>query len=162
MTDIPRALVAQALGTPEADLPPGDLPAERFAARYLAFVTVSLEADAPDGLPDAWTAALFEHLAKDHPARALTTIQAALRLVDSPDEVALLAAGPLQTLVETHGVSMLGELEAAAQSTPRFAFALSGLWSEGAGAPLLWAKVHSLATQGRLDDGDPLPPAAPG
>lgn len=161
MTDpnraIPRPLVAQALGTPEEALPPGDLPLERFAARYLRFVTVSLEVDAPEGVPDAWTAALFEHLAKDDPALCLATIRAALIACDTPDEVALLAAGPLQTLAEAHGPEMIQAFEAEAAANPRFAFALSGVWTEGTGSPLFWAKVKSLATHGNLDDGDPLP-----
>ena len=42
---IPRALVAEALGIDEANLPPGDLPLDRLAARFLAYLRAGEDDD---------------------------------------------------------------------------------------------------------------------
>lgn len=161
MTAVPRALVAETLGVDAAALPPGDLPLDRLAARFLAFLAAGDEEHpAPPDHPDGWTFALVDALTRDHPHLALAAIRAMLAACDSPEAVAEIAAGPLEDLVAENGPEVIGALEALAAAAPRFAYALTGVWQRGPEAPLLWARIEA-ARRGvpGLDDGAPLPAA---
>lgn len=158
---VPRTLVADALGVDADDLPPGDLPLDRLATRFLAFLAAGDEGNpALPGHPDAWTFALLDTLSRDHPPLALAAIRAMLAVCDSPERVAEVAAGPLEDLVAENGPAVIDALEALAATAPRFAYALTGVWQRGHEAPLLWARIEA-ARRGvpGLDDGAPLPAA---
>ncbi|GIT90913.1 hypothetical protein JANAI62_13670 [Jannaschia pagri] len=79
MLMIPRALVAEALGLPEGTdaLPPGDLPMDRFLARYMAYLGT---VDASTETPDAWTGALMDSLIAHHPDLALSALRSGAAL----------------------------------------------------------------------------------
>lgn len=158
---IPRAVVADALGVDEAALPPGDLPLDRLAARFLAYLRAGDDdTPAPPDHPDAWTFALMDDLTRDHPGLGLAAACAALAACDSPDDVALVAAGPLEDLLTANGAAVIGAVEARAATAPRLAYALTGVWPPENGAPLLWARLRALTADiPALDDGAPLPPA---
>lgn len=161
-TAIPRKLVAEALGVDEASLPPGDLPLDRLAARFLAYLRAGDgESPAPATHPDAWTVALFDALARDHPGPALAAIRAVLWACASPEDVAMVAAGPLEDAIGAQGSALIDEIEHLAATAPRFAYALTGVWpGEPGAAPLLWARIEAArAGVPGLDDGAPLPPA---
>lgn len=154
---IPRALVAEALGMPEADLPPGDLPLDRLAERFLDYLHAGDEI-APDH-PDAWTFALFDDLTRDHPDLGFAATVAVLAACENPEDVADIAAGPLEDLIAAHGAELIDEIEALASRAPRFAYALTGVWKRETPA-LLWARIEAArADVVGLDDGAPLPPA---
>jgi hypothetical protein len=158
---IPRALVADTLGTDEAALPPGDLPLERLARRLLSYLRAGTEnaLPAPDH-PDAWTFVLLDHLTRDHPALALAAIRAMLAACDTPEDVAFVAAGPLEDLLSAHLPALIDEVEALAASSPRFGYALTGVWKPTSAAPLLWARIETARRDvPGLDDAAPLPPA---
>ncbi|MGB3408825.1 MAG: hypothetical protein WBA67_15175 [Jannaschia sp.] len=98
---IPRALVATALGLPaDTDaLPPGDLPLDRFAARYVAYLaSENTDQDAPD----AWTGTVMDHLIAEAPALALEAIRAGL-----PVDAARHLADPLAELGQAPGMAAL-------------------------------------------------------
>ncbi|GKY87820.1 DUF6869 domain-containing protein [Sinisalibacter aestuarii] len=156
---IPRTLVASALGVPESDLPPGDLPLDRLATRFLAYTRAGDGETVPEGHPDAWTYALFDDLTRAHPALALAALRATLAACASPEDVAMVAAGPLEDLIAENGAAVIGEIEALAASAPRFAYALTGVWQRET-PPLLWARIEAArAGADGLDDGAPLPAA---
>ena len=108
---IPRATVAAALGLPEATdaLPPGDLPFDRFAARYLDYLSAP---EAGAETPDAWTGAVMDHLVATRPDLALDAIRAGLAM--DPDG---LLADPLAELGMTEG----DRVEEAARADPALA-----------------------------------------
>jgi len=158
---IPRALVAEALLVDENSLPEGDLPIDRFATRFLAYLRAGDEDNppAPDH-PDAWTFSLMSALTRAHPALGLAATKAALAAGEAPEDVADIAAGPLEELIVTHGTGLIGEIEALATSAPRFAYALTGVWPQDLKGSLLWARIEAArAGVPGLDDGAPLPPA---
>lgn len=159
-THIPRALVAKALGVGEDALPPGDLPLERLATRYLAFLRAGDEANpAPEGHEDAWTADVFIELTDSHPDLGLAATDAALAVCETPDDVAVVAAGPLEDLIAQHGAALIDRIEARAAASPRFAYALTGVWPQGQDGTLFWARIEA-ARRGvpALDESAPLPP----
>ena len=155
---IPRALVAEALGVDPEALPPGDLPLDRFAARFLGYLRAG--GDDEEANPehaDFWTYALFDELARAQPALCLAAIRASLAEAREPEEVALIAAGPLEDLLAAQGAAMIGAVEALAEAAPRFRYALTGVWPREEGPALFWARIKALATGPALDAGDPLP-----
>lgn len=158
--NIPRTLVAEALGLSEDDLPPGDLPMARFAERVRQVLRDTAEADDPGAHPDAWTLALFFVLAEDHPALCLAALRAGLAACECPEDVAALAAGPLEALLTAHGPALLGDIETLAETAPRFRYALTGVWPPETGAGLFWARIRAL-TEGTagLDDDAAMPGA---
>lgn len=156
MTAIPRQLVADALGADPATLPDGDLPVARLAKRYHAFLAAP-EDPALTG-PDAWTLAVMDALVQDHPALAFEVILATLSLCDSPETVSLLAAGPTEDLLATHGATVIDRFETVARTSALMRFLLSGVWQQGMPA-LLWARVQTARAPGPdMDEGAPLPP----
>ncbi|MFO6464466.1 hypothetical protein ACK8OR_08740 [Jannaschia sp. KMU-145] len=117
LTDaIPRAVVAEALGLPETTdtLPPGDLPVDRLALRYIAYLASD---EAATETPDAWTGAVFDHLVAFFPADALAVLVAGADR--DPDGVLV---DPLLDLGEAAPDL---DLEAAAEGAPGFAALLA-------------------------------------
>lgn len=163
MTDaIPRALVASALRVGEDALPPGDLPLDRLAERYLAYLRAGEEdAPPPDDHPDAWTSDVFIALTQDHPQLGLAATLAAIAACQTPEDVALVAAGPLEDLIAMHGATLIDAIEERAARDPRFAYALTGVWPPDGIGPLLWARIEAARRDvPGLDDGALLPPNA--
>ena len=157
---IPRSLVAEALFVDEDSLPDGDLPLARLAARYLAYVRAG-EGDepAPADHPDAWTSDLFFELAHKHPDLGFAATEAALAACESPEEVAVVAAGPLEDLIAQHGALLIDRIEARGEDSPRFAYALTGVWPQGNRGTLIWARIEAARRDvPGIDDGAPLPP----
>ena len=74
---IPRATVAAALGLPATTeaLPEGDLPLDRFAARYVAYLE---SGETGSDTADGWTGAVMDHLIEANPHLALDAIRAGL------------------------------------------------------------------------------------
>ncbi|WP_292025158.1 DUF6869 domain-containing protein [Maritimibacter sp. UBA3975] len=156
-TTLPRPLVADSLGVSADTLPEGDLPLGRFAERYLDYLRATYETEAFDAHPDYWTDLLMAALVDDHPETALDAICAALALCDDVEEVEIIAAGPLEDLMDAHGADLLFRLDEIASNAPRFRLALALLWQEAPGKPLLVARVKGLA--GGADPEGDLPPS---
>ncbi|GGL67634.1 DUF6869 domain-containing protein [Wenxinia marina] len=156
MSSIPRELVAEATQLPPHALPDGDLPMARFAERHAEFVAAAAR-DEGAGHAEFWTWLVMEELVRERPAQALEAIRAVLALLTTPEEVASLAAGPLEDLLTHHGVVALDAMEADA--TPRLRYALTGVW-KGDLPKDVWHRVEALrAGSPELDEGAPLPAA---
>lgn len=154
---IPRDRVAAALGVDPATLPEGDLPLERFAARYLGFLRATYETEAFEGHPDYWTDLLLAALIEADPALAFAALCAALAGAADEEELTLIAAGPLEELLDHAGPAVLPDIEARAPGAPRLRLALGALWQDSPGKPLLAARLRALAGEAPPDDA-PLPP----
>ena len=152
---ISRALIADALMVDERTLPEGDLPLPRLAERYLSLISV--DEDAYGTHPEVWTADLMFDLVRDHPDLAFDAICATLERCTAPQQVAMLAAGPLEDLLTEHGPAWIDRIEAEAATSPRFRYALTGVWKNEI-KPLVWARVETARHGPSLDNGDPLPP----
>ena len=103
---IPRSTVAAALDLPPDTnaLPPGDLPVERFAERFLAALQAEDETD-------AWTVDLFHHLVTDDPHIAVASLLCCLDR--APEQAETLGGGPLTDLLTRSGAAAMGPLEAS-------------------------------------------------
>lgn len=145
MTDIPRSFVAETLGVTEDSLPEGDMPQDRFAERYIGFLRATYETEVFDAHPDHWTDLVMSALIESRPSLALSVICAVLAACEDVEEVEIVAAGPLEELMDTHGADLLPEIDERANAAARFRLALAALWAEGGGAPLLKARVRAVA-----------------
>ena len=158
MTTVPRDLVASALGISPEALPPGDLPVSRLAERWVGYLRATREDDAPQDHPEVWTFAVLADLARAAPDLCVDVILAALPLCQGPDDIALVAAGPLEDVIATHGAAIIDRIEAAAPQSARLRLALSGVWPQGSAGTALWQRVQ--AARGGdpgLDEGAGLP-----
>ncbi|MBV7409472.1 DUF6869 domain-containing protein [Maritimibacter sp. DP1N21-5] len=152
---IPRPLVAKALDQPEDALPSGDLPIDRLAQRFLMFLRDTDEDEDFEGHPEVWTAVLASSLASENPDLSFAVQEALVAEAQAPQDLSLIAAGPMTELFATHGPDLLERIEAATTS-PRFAMALGALAPEGHGNSLFWARVQAMA-KGHPDMIDDLP-----
>lgn len=130
-----------------------------------------------EALADLW---LAEHLSDDgdpeeaswsdlcvfeldaHPEVLLAFCLRALRKATTPWQVGLLAAGPLEELICTHGADVIDRLEDQARRSARVRYALTGIWSQNIEDEGLRARIEAARTEAMdtgLDTGGPLPPA---
>lgn len=72
---------------------------------------------------------------------AETVWQAILRIMQrelTAEQVALLAAGPVEDLLALHGVQFIDRFEAEARRTPAFARVLCGVWRRDIPEEIWW------------------------
>ncbi len=156
---IPRALVAEALGVGPDALPPGDLPVPRLAQRFMDYLRDAFARDDTGQHPEFWTFALYSELITRRPELALAVALACLDLCADAEEAALLAAGPLEDLLDGAGPAVIEQLEILASDSPRLRYALSGVWLQGAAGQKLLGRVRAAAGDAPgIEDGAPLPP----
>ncbi len=70
----------------------------------------------------------FNWLVGDYPEQAWSAILAALEDPRLEDSLGVLAAGPLEDLLSNHGEAFIRRVEETAQSNPKFAWLLGGVW----------------------------------
>lgn len=158
-TTIPRSLVAEALGVDEESLPGGDLPLDRFARRFLGYLRETLAGTAYDAHPDFWTFMLLDALIETNPDLCLDALVACLGQCETPEDAALIAAGPLDDLIARQGPALIDRIEALAAAAPRLRYALSGIEPQSQRTNPAWPRLAALAETGpQIDGGDPLPP----
>ncbi len=81
----------------------------------------------------------------DHNADPETAWQAVLRIMKhdlSDEQMALLAAGPIESLLSWHGPKFIDRIEAEAQRSPAFAHLLGGVWRQDM-PDEIWQRVES-------------------
>ena len=70
--------------------------------------------------------------------------QAVLRIMQrelSAEQISLLVAGPVEDLLALHGAQFIDRIEQQAQSSPKFAHLLGGVWQRGMPAEI-WDRVE--------------------
>ena len=134
---IPRATVAAALDLPEDTdaLPPGDLPVERFAERFLHALQAEDETD-------AWTVDVFHHLVAADPQLAVKTLLACL--TRTPDQAQSLGEGPLTDLLTRSGAEAMTTLEASGH--PALPGAMAAVDTSEIEHPFLLARIEAART----------------
>lgn len=106
-----------------------------------------------------WSFACVDDRAHDHPEQAWELVLAMLPLLETAENTAHFAAGPLETLIAQNGDLVIERIEAEAVKSPRFRYMLSGVWSQGKSETETWKRVEKARADGpSIDDGDPIPP----
>jgi hypothetical protein len=75
-------------------------------------------------------------------------------------ELCVIAAGPLEDLLELHGPAVIAQLETLAKVDPRFRLMLSGTWGRDRTDPAVWARLVAAVTPGPVIDHDGRTPSA--
>lgn len=112
---------------------------------------------ADDAFP--WSALCVFEL-RDHPEEIWTFIRLALAGAETVWQVIMLAAGPLEDLIADHGDALIDRIEREARQSPRFRFALTGVWPQGAATSPVWLRVEAaraVAMATGIDAGGRLP-----
>ena len=72
---------------------------------------------------------------------------------ETPHYVAILASGPLQTILANFAEEIIGPIEVIGRKSPKFRLLLSAIWAEGRMKPHIFARVRAvLAHESPLDD----------
>jgi len=101
-----------------------------------------------------------DELMQAAPDEAVTFLLAALEECKTPDHVALLGAGALETLLKAHGPRVIGALERAAERQAKVRYLLSSTWGEPNIAPTVWRRIIAAIACGPVMDADPRTPAS--
>lgn len=153
MTPLPPELVTVLCNAAEA---PEDIRTlEALVSLWLAQNAVEPESD--DDFP--WSAACLFEL-RDHPELVWSFVRQALSQASTIWQVVMLAAGPLEDLIADHGAEFIDRIEREARHSPRFAYALTGVWPQGEADNAIWARIErarATAMMSGLDAGGPLP-----
>ena len=75
-----------------------------------------------------WVWEVVDHVCDHDPERAVVVIRALVAEAKDDDELAVIGAGPLESLLRQQGPQAIALVEAAAAEDPRFRFALAGVW----------------------------------
>jgi hypothetical protein len=101
----------------------------------------------PEQTIDEVVAAWFEgehtmfDVVHDSPEVAWSAILQILKRELTGEQISLLAAGPLESLLATHGPLFIDRIEREADHNPRFNHLLGGVWNPG--APEIWKRVQT-------------------
>jgi hypothetical protein len=75
-----------------------------------------------------WLFGWVGELCQRHPVAAWPLVCTLVDVATNDEELAFVAAGPIEDLLRTHGPEMIERVEAQATASPRFRRALSGVW----------------------------------
>jgi hypothetical protein len=94
------------------------------------------------------------------PGAAVGFLVVACAQCKSLPELCVIAAGPLEDLLEAHGPQVIPHLEKLAKIDPRFRLMLSGTWGQDRCDPHVWTSLVTAVTPGPVIDADGRTPAA--
>ena len=94
------------------------------------------------------------------PGPSVAFILAALDACQTGAQVAILGAGPLETLLKAHGLKVIGDLEREARNHAKVRYLLSATWGRDHIDPGVWERLVIAVSPGPAMDGDARTPAA--
>lgn len=151
MTPLPPDLLSRLAGAPA-----GVDTVEALAALWLADNAAERQ---DDDVP--WSVICVMELGA-HPEEAWIFVREALAAAGTVWQAVMIAAGPLEDLIAEHGAAVIDRIEREARQSPRFCFALTGVWPQGNQRSPVWARVEAARAAAKargIDAGGPLPPA---
>ena len=134
----------------------GAFDAAKVAREYTTHV---VRAPNTDDAIDHWSYDCVEEICNEAPTDALAFVIAVLPLLETNQEAAYFAAGPLEVLIAYSGEAVIDQIETLSRQSPRFRFVLTGVWPLGNGGTELWARVEKARKGGAHIDRDQIPPA---
>lgn len=136
----------------------GTFDPQRLARAYLKIRPAGEEAEANDGSMQAFDC--VDEMVHHAPGPSIAFILAALDACRTGAQVAILGAGPLETLLQAHGPAVIGDLERAAGLHAKVRYLLSATWARDRIDPSVWERLVIAVTPGPVMDGDGRTPAA--
>lgn len=134
-----------------------------FDPKHIARVLLKIAAPSGDNEPKGDRMRAYDcidEMVQTAPEAAVIFILAALDECKSAEQVALLGAGALETLLKVHGPKVIGPLERAAAQHPKVRYLLSATWGQSSIVPKVWQHLIAAVSAGPVMDADPRTPAA--
>jgi hypothetical protein len=135
-----------------------------FAAARLARIYLKIPPDAgvpPEPRADRMQARdCVDEIVSEAPGAAVTLLLDGIEQCRGAKHVALLAAGPLESLLARHGPSVIDALERAARNSSKVRYLLSGTWGRSRIDPGVWQRLVAAVAAGPVMDADARTPAA--
>lgn len=100
--------------------------------------------DSGDSDPKFWAVEKFEELSDKEPELCWSLILAVLDRKPSEKVTGMLAAGPLEDLLGSHGEQLIERVEERARNDPAFRHLLGGVW-QGGMSDEIWTRVQAAA-----------------
>jgi hypothetical protein len=94
------------------------------------------------------------------PGPSIAFILAALDACQTGAQVAILGAGPLETLLKAHGLEVIGDLEREARKHAKVRYLLSATWGRDHIDAGVWERLVAAVSPGPVMDADARTPAA--
>jgi len=140
----------------------GDYFMEKVAAALRDYYRLAASSDRQDRTlrndVHAWAPECVAELILESPNLALDFILQALPLFETDEDVAVLAAGPMEDLLGYHSESLIDRIEAEAAENGRFRLLLSGVWGRNNVRIEVWRRLQKAIGNGPWLDGDPRRP----
>jgi len=102
----------------------------------------------------------IDEMVERAPAAAVGFLIVACAQARSLPELCIIAAGPLENLLQSHGPTVIPHLEKIAKIDPRFRLMLSGTWGRERIDPQVWARLVTAVSPGPVIDVDSRTPSA--
>jgi len=87
-----------------------------------------------------WAWEEFERLTRDEPESAWSAILGVVVATDDEYTLAMLAAGPLEDLIDAHGEAFVERIEHIAAADAKFRSVLQGVWRSS--TPEVWQRIE--------------------
>jgi hypothetical protein len=137
----------------------GTFDPQRLAHTYLKIRPADEgAAAADDGSMQAFDC--VDEMMQNAPGPGVAFILAALDTCQTGAQVAILGAGPLETLLKAHGLKVIGDLEREACKHAKVRYLLSATWGYDHIDAGVWERLVIAVTPGPVMDGDGRTPAA--
>lgn len=130
--------------------------AEEYNFRWMARVAGN---DSDD--PDDWINDCLFELEYNDPSGCLYFIVTTLDKVTSLEVFAVLAAGPMENVLDNFGSDVIEAVERLAKRSTKFRLLLSGIWGGSRIDPDVWTRVKAAVAKGPLFSDDPRNPGDP-
>jgi hypothetical protein len=115
--------------------------AEAYVKRYAERVVVDKDNVFQAQDINWWAEERFQQLVHDDPETLWLLIQRVLELTEKAEVLGILAAGPVENLINFHGPAFIERIERKAANDARFRELLWGVWRSS--TPDVWARVES-------------------
>ncbi len=137
----------------------GTFDPQRLARAFLKIKTTGEAADeAGDSSSHAFDC--IDEMVQDAPGTAVVFLLAALDVCETGAQVAVLGAGPLENLLQAHGLAVIRDLESAARKHAKVRYLLSSTWGQSHIDPGVWDRLVIAVAPGPVMDADGRTPGA--
>lgn len=132
-----------------------------FDPKHLARILLNIHPSGPEEKCERMRAYdCVDEMMQNAPEASVVFILAALDECQSGEQVAILGAGALETLLKVNGPKVIGALEAAAERHAKVRYLLSATWGQSSIVPKVWEHLVKAVAPGPVMDADPRTPAA--
>lgn len=133
--------------------PSGAYDYDAMADAYIRYWNARLREQTDEGAE--WIADCLFEIEREEPRAALAFIVVALDRIETAEQLAVHAAGPMETVLAHCGPQIIDAVEALAARSPKFRLLLSGIWGRNRIDADVWSRVAAAVARGPAFCDDP-------